>query len=259
MRPALELSALGDSAVVARLGTEIDEDTLERVRALAAAIGAARAPGVVEVVPAYATVTVVYDPVQFAGAGARPLQTVSQLIAWCAERCAEESSAGSDRREGGSGGAGGGGGGGGAAVLGREPGAVHVLPVCYGGEFGPDLATVAAHCGLSGADVIALHSGASYRVYAIGFVPGFPYLGGLPAALGVPRRATPRIRVPAGSVGIGGAQTGVYPLATPGGWHLIGRTPVELFRPHEGRPCRLGMGDRVQFQAISPEEFAAWR
>jgi inhibitor of KinA len=262
MRPALELSPLGDSAVVARLGTEIDEATLERVRALAAAIEAARAPGIVEVVPAYATVTVVYDPVRFAGAGTRPLQTVCQLITWCAERGAEASAAGFAGQDGVSGGAGGAGGGGGkrgAAVVAGEPGAVHVLPVCYGGEFGPDLEMVAAHCGLSGAEVIALHSGASYRVYAIGFVPGFPYLGGLPAALGVPRRATPRIRVPAGSVGIGGAQTGVYPLATPGGWHLIGRTPVELFRPHEERPCRLGIGDRVQFQAISPEEFAAWR
>jgi inhibitor of KinA len=256
MRPPLELSPLGDSAVVAQLGAEIDETTLERVRALAAAIEAARAPGIIEVVPAYASVTVVYDPVRFAGAGARPLQTVCQLISWCAEQSADRRAGESARPD-----AGGrsGSDGRGAAVVSEPADAAVMLPVCYGGEWGADLATVAAHCGISAAEVIALHSGASYRVYAIGFVPGFPYLGGLPAALGMPRRATPRTRVPAGSVGIGGAQTGVYPMATPGGWHLIGRTPVELFRPEASRPCRLSVGDRVRFQPISPEEFAAWR
>jgi inhibitor of KinA len=258
MRPPMDLSPLGDSAVVARLGAKIDEETLGRVRALAAAIEAARAPGVIEVIPAYASVTVVYDPVRLAGAGARPLQTVCQLISWCAQRCAD----GSGDGRGGEGGKGHGGkaavGQGGAAPE-NSADAVAVLPVCYGGEFGPDLETVAAHCGLGAAEVITLHSGAAYRVHAIGFVPGFPYLGGLPAALGVPRRATPRTRVPAGSVGIGGAQTGVYPMATPGGWHLIGRTPLALYRPNHERPCLLGIGDRVQFQPISPEEFAAWR
>jgi inhibitor of KinA len=135
-----------------------------------------------------------------------------------------------------------------------------VIPVCYGGEFGPDLAEVAAHAGLDEGATSALHSGAKYRVHAVGFAPGFPYLAGLPGKLHIPRRATPRTRVPAGSIGIGGAQTGVYPLSTPGGWRLIGRTPLRLFRPeNETEPALLRPGDRVRFQAISPEEFAAWK
>jgi inhibitor of KinA len=241
MRPPMELSALGDSAVMARLGAGMDGAVLRRVRALAAAIEAAHAPGIIEVVPAYTTVTVVYDPVRFAGAGARPFHTVCQLISWCAERCAQPGGPGAE----------------GSAAADSAP--VTVIPVCYGGEWGADLDTVADHCGLSAAQVIELHAGASYRVHAIGFVPGFPYLGGLPAALGLPRRATPRLRVPAGSVGIGGSQTGVYPLATPGGWHLIGRTPLELFRPHAARPARLRVGDSVRFQPITAEGFSAWR
>jgi len=234
----MDLSPLGDSAVLARLGAEIDEVTLGRVQALAAEIERASAPGIVDVVPAYHSVTVVYDPMQFVGSGARPYQTVCQLISWCAERAGAATA---------------------PTVGSRSEAPPIVIPVCYGGEAGVDLETVGAHCGLSAAEVIDLHSGASYRVYAIGFVPGFPYLGGLPAALGLPRRTTPRTQVPPGSVGIGGAQTGVYPMATPGGWHLIGRTPLQLFRPAETRPCLLRVGDAVRFKAISPEEFSTWR
>ncbi|MDE3084544.1 MAG: 5-oxoprolinase subunit PxpB, partial [Verrucomicrobiota bacterium] len=138
------------------------------------------------------------------------------------------------------------------------PGREIILQVCYGGEFGPDLGEVATHAGIGESEVIALHSGARYRVHVVGFSPGFPYLAGLPVKLHTPRRTTPRTRVPAGSVGIGGAQTGVYPLATPGGWNLIGRTPLRLFRlEKEGEPTLLRPGDCVRFQPISAEEFAA--
>jgi len=133
------------------------------------------------------------------------------------------------------------------------------IPVCYGGEYGPDLAVVAAHTGLTPEEVIQLHSAAEYRVHAIGFSPGFPYLGGLPPRLNTPRRATPRPSVPAGSVGIGSAQTGVYPVASPGGWNLIGRTPRALFRLHKSPPALLLIGDRVKFRPITPGEFAAWK
>jgi KipI family sensor histidine kinase inhibitor len=131
------------------------------------------------------------------------------------------------------------------------------LPVCYGGEYGPDLSDVAAMHGMTPAQAIELHSSASYLVYFLGFVPGFAYLGELPEALVTPRLATPRRRVPAGSVGIAGSQTGVYPFATPGGWRLLGRTPMAMFRTDREALSLLSIGDRVRFVPISPERFTA--
>jgi KipI family sensor histidine kinase inhibitor len=131
------------------------------------------------------------------------------------------------------------------------------IPVCYGGEYGPDLTEVAAMHGMTPAQVIELHSSASYLVYFLGFVPGFAYLGELPEALVTPRLATPRRTVPAGSVGIAGTQTGVYPVATPGGWRLLGRTPILMFRADECGLSLLSIGDRVRFVPISSERFAA--
>jgi inhibitor of KinA len=131
------------------------------------------------------------------------------------------------------------------------------IPVCYGGEFGPDLAEVARLCALSEEEVIARHAAASYRVYMIGFSPGFAYLGGLDAAIAAPRRATPRTLVPAGSVGIAGLQTGIYPLATPGGWQIIGQTPKRLFLPEREAPCLLSPGDTLRFVPIGAEAFRA--
>jgi inhibitor of KinA len=130
------------------------------------------------------------------------------------------------------------------------------IPVCYGGEFGPDLSGVAAMHGMSAAQAIELHVSTTYLVYFLGFVPGFAYLGELPEALVTPRLATPRKRVPAGSVGIAGNQTGVYPFATPGGWRLLGRTPISMFRTDRDGLSLLSIGDRVRFTPISPERFA---
>lgn len=121
------------------------------------------------------------------------------------------------------------------------------IPVHYGGEWGPDLEEAARHCGLTPAELVARHSGGDYRVYFLGFQPGFAYLGGLAAGLAVPRRREPRLKVPAGSVGIGGAQTGIYPAASPGGWQLIGRTDLALFDPDRDEPSYLLPGDRVRF------------
>lgn len=121
------------------------------------------------------------------------------------------------------------------------------IPVYYGGDAGPDLASVAAHTGLSCSEVIACHSAARYTVFFLGFQPGFAYMGGLPAQLATPRRAEPRLAVPAGSVGIGGEQTGIYPATSPGGWHLIGRTDLTLFDPQRVQPSLLLPGDSVRF------------
>jgi len=129
------------------------------------------------------------------------------------------------------------------------------IPVCYGGEFGPDLDDVARHAQLSADEVVRLHAGASYEVCFLGFTAGFAYLGGLPEELATPRLATPRRAVAIGSVGIAGRQTGIYPAATPGGWRLIGRTPLTMFDPRNEPPTRLLPGDRVRFVAIERAEF----
>lgn len=121
------------------------------------------------------------------------------------------------------------------------------IPVIYGGEYGPDLAVVAEHAGLTPAQVVELHSSCDYVVFFVGFQPGFPYLGGLDPRLHIPRRAEPRVTVPAGSVGIGGSQTGVYPLASPGGWQLLGQTRTALFDPLKQPPTLLRPGDSVRF------------
>ncbi len=229
-------TALGDTAVVVGLGTGIDKSVLPRVRALVAALEPDRPPGIVEVVAAYATVTVFYDASRLAGEGDRPYERVCRFITGRARHLQAD-----------------------AKKRFSGPERTIEIPVSYGGELGPDLAEVALHCGLEPAEVIKRHRAADYLVHAIGFAPGFPYLGGLPEILHMPRRATPRKSVPAGSVGIGGAQTGVYPLATPGGWRLIGRTPLALFRPGEPEPALLRVGDRVRFKPITAEEFAAWK
>jgi inhibitor of KinA len=135
---------------------------------------------------------------------------------------------------------------------------VHEIPVCYDGEFAPDIADVARVSGLADAEVIRRHSGSVYRVNCVGFIAGFPFLSGLPSELATPRRAVPRKEVPAGSVGIGGAQTGIYPRSSPGGWNLIGRTPMRLFDVQHDPPTILQAGDRVRFREISREEFDAF-
>ena len=223
---ALRLEPLGDQALLAVLGDRIDPLVNDQVHQLAALIRAAAVPGVTDLVPAYATLAVHYDPAVWLGG---PLGL--ELARLWAGRA-------------------------GAAV--PEPRLVE-LPVCYGGEFGPDLAEVASRCGLAEAEIIARHSAAEYRVYMLGFAPGFAYLGGLDPAIAAPRRQTPRLKVPAGSVGIAGMQTGIYPLETPGGWQIIGRSPRPLFRPASAEPCLLRPGDRLRFVPIGPDACRAER
>ncbi len=228
----MHITPMGDSAMLAELGTTADEGTLDRVLTVARALAAALLPGVTDIVPAFTTVTVHYD---LASIPAGPGAPVARVAEWLRLTAAAAKPA--------------------KRAVGHEV----EVPVCYGGEHGPDLSAVARRAGLSPEEVIRLHSGARYRVAAVGFAPGFPYLLGLPEQLQMPRRANPRVSVPAGSVGIGGAQTGVYPFATPGGWQLIGRTPLQFFRPEAKPPALLFPGDFVRFRAIPPELWPAER
>ena len=208
---------LAESGLLIELGDGIDPAVTARVMALVAALDAAALPGVLDVVPSYTTILLSFDPEV---AAPEALTTEVRRLA------AATASATS------------------------PPGRLVTIPVAYGGDLGPDLGEVADHTGLSPEEVIARHAGAAYVVAAMGFAPGFAFLIGLPPELTTPRRPSPRTRVPAGSVGIGGAQTGVYPLATPGGWRLIGRTPLRLFDLDRSEPFLLQPGDRVRFDPI---------
>jgi len=201
----------GDAALVCEAPPPATLDCQRRVWAAAAA--ARDWPHVFEVVPGMNNLTIVFDPLQ-----ADCAALASQLQdAWDAAAAAPDA--------------------------GREVD----IPVQYGGEFGPDLDVVARHTGLSAQEVVRRHAAGEYVVFFIGFQPGFAYMGGLDEALHAPRRASPRLEVPAGSVGIGGEQTGVYPASSPGGWQLIGRTDVALFDPTRNPPTLLQHGDRVRF------------
>lgn len=147
-----------------------------------------------------------------------------------------------------------------AENLPQRPAKVIEIPVCYGGQYGPDIEFVAKYNNLSVQEVISIHTKPEYLVYMIGFCPGFPYLGGMDERIATPRRETPRLKIPARSIGIAGNQTGGYPISTPGGWQIIGRTPVEMFRPEdEEKPSLLNSGDIVKFVAISEQEYLALR
>ncbi|HEX7326353.1 MAG TPA: 5-oxoprolinase subunit PxpB [Rhodanobacteraceae bacterium] len=239
------LEPLSETALLVRFGNRIDAGVSARVHAAAAALRAAAIAGISDVAPAYASLLVGFEPGALAVVGnADGYATLLEALRACLDALPPAT----------------------ASALGR-PSATGIpdaatpthkveIPVCYGGACGPDLVAVAAHAGLSTADVIARHSAGAYTVAMLGFAPGFAYLLGLDSALDTPRRATPRVRVPAGSVAIGGAQTGIYPSELPGGWNVIGRTPLTLFDARRDAPALLGPGDRVRFRAIAADEFA---
>lgn len=223
--------ALGESAVLLRWGHTLDAALNATVHAAANALRCAALPGIEDIAPAYASLLLRFD-----------------LDVWSARGTRDAFSALRDAVD---------------LLLAATPASSTLpsrelcVPVCYGGAHGPDLADVAHHAGLSEHALIALHCAPLYRVAMLGFAPGFPYLLGLDAALQTPRRAQPRVSVPAGSVAIGGAQTGIYPGALPGGWHLLGRTPWRLFDATREPACLLQMGDGVRFATITAAEFAA--
>lgn len=214
----MKIRQCGDSLLLVELEPVIDPVINERAIQLASRIRARNARGVRDVAPGYSTLGVHFDPLQTdLGALERALQD---------EYAALEAV---------------------DAIADRD---VIEIPVRYGGDGGPDLETVAAHAGCSTDDVIARHSRRTYRVYMLGFVPGFAYMGRVDSSIAAPRRRVPRERVPAGSVGIAGLQTGVYPVESPGGWQLIGRTSVAMFEPTRKQPSLLAAGDLVRFMPV---------
>ena len=237
----MEIIPLGDSALIVRVREQFEdapEQTLDEVLRTLQQLRNAAIPGVIEVAPAYTTVALFFDPV----AVAKARETPGEVFDWLAEKIRSAVAFGSayHRRRS-------------AAAAPR----LIEIPVCYDAEFGLDFDRVGEHTKLSASEVVDLHSTAEYRVACIGFVPGFPFLTGLPKTLATPRRSTPRREIPPGSVGIGGAQTGIYPLRSPGGWNLIGQTPLKLFDPTKNPPALLCAGDRVRFRAITREVFEA--
>jgi inhibitor of KinA len=212
----------GDLALSVELGDDISVDVNTRVRALEFLIGQKALRGVVETVPSYRALLVYYDP------GVVGYDALCAVLGGLAEQ---------------------------AGATAMPPAREVELPCCYGGELGPDLADAARRLDLSPDELVRLHAGAEYLVYFIGFTPGLPYMTGAPARLTIPRLDTPRVKVPAGSVGIGGIQCCVYPVDSPGGFWLLGRTPLRLYDPAAAEPILLKPGDRVRFRRVERSEF----
>ena len=235
----MEIIPLGDSAFVVRVREQFEdapEQTLDEVLRVFRSIQHAEIAGVIEVAPAYNSVAVFFDPVVVLKSNGAVEEVFDEL----ATRIRNAITSVFPRR--------------------RRRTAANTtrlieIPVCYDAEFGFDLGRIAEHTKLSEREIIDLHSTGQYRVACIGFVPGFTFLAGLPKNLATPRRDVPRKEIPPGSVGIGGAQTGIYPLRSPGGWNLIGRTPLKLFDASKNPPTLLHPGDSVRFRAITREEF----
>ncbi|MGG3608479.1 5-oxoprolinase subunit PxpB [Priestia megaterium] len=230
------ISPLGDSALVITFGDSIQYDIHKQIKTCKDSIELNPFPGFVECVPAFTNLTIFYNPLEVVAAVKKkekkefvsPFETVSSIIQRKIEN--EQTEKELNHR-------------------------TVSIPVCYGGEYGPDLEYVARHHNLTTQEVISIHSEGEYLAYMIGFAPGFPFLGGLSERIATPRRPSPRTSIPAGSVGIAGMQTGVYPISTPGGWQLIGQTPIKLFLPEQNPPSLLQAGDIIKFEPISKEEY----
>lgn len=215
----------GDRALVVEFGDGVDRALSERVLGLDAIIRANAPDGLVETVPTFRSLMVYYDPL--VTGRAKLEQAICGLL---------------DQRD-----------------AHRNGTTLWRVPVCYEAEYAPDLAEVARLTRLTTADVVALHSGTPFHVYMLGFLPGFPYMGDLPKELALPRLADPRLRVPPGSISIATSLTAIYPYESPGGWHLIGTTPIRLFDPESARPALFAPGDAVVFDAIDTAAFASIR
>ena len=217
-----KLRFVGDTGILVEYGNAIDPEINRKVRIITAAVDKDPPPGIGEVIPTYRSLLMVYDPKQ------TDPKRLESALAILEERL--------DQIE-------------------IPPPRTVEIPVLYGDEMGPDIGFVAEHTGLTVDEVIARHSEPSYQIYMIGFTPGFAFLGGLPDELATPRLPTPRTEVPAGSVGIANNQTGMYPVTSPGGWQLIGRTPLRLFDPYREEPFLYQAGDLIKFRPIHRAEF----
>jgi len=212
----------GDRGLLVEYGDEIDPVINNKVRSMAIIMEKESLKGVLEIIPTYRSLLIIYDP-----GTTNPIKLEKEILAF------EEH----------------------LSQIKIPPPDTVEIPVCYGGEFGPDIQFVAEHNSITKDDVVRIHSTAEYRIYMIGFTPGFPFLGGLPKELHTPRLETPRSFVPERSVGIANNQTGIYPLASPGGWQLIGKTPLKLFSPEHANPFIYKVGDRIKFTPISAEDY----
>lgn len=216
-----EVFPAGDTALVVDFGNRVDQAISGKVLALADRLNALGLAGIIETVPTIRSLSIYYEPLGISPFDLR--RRISDILESLQD----------------------------AEVAGR----LCTIPVCYSAEFAPDLEEVAARCGLSPAELIEAHSSRTYHVYMLGFLPGLAYLGDLPETLVLPRRETPRPRIPGGSLGIAGKLTCVYPNATPCGWHLIGRSPVSLWNPDAQSRTLLTAGDKVRFAPVSPREY----
>ena len=233
----MKLTPLGDSALIVRSDENSDdapERTLREILATKSAIERARIRGVLECASAYTTVAVFFDPCDAIEQGAQP----DAVMEWFESRVREAIGSAGRKR---------------AHSRARQ----FEIPICCEAEFALDLKDVAVASGLPEHDVIDLYCATDFQVRCIGFTPGFPYLAGLPGKLFTPRRPVPRTQIPAGSVAIGGGQAGIYPMVSPGGWNVLGRTPLPLFDPQKNPPALLRAGDRVRFKSIARAEFDA--
>ena len=212
----------GDTSLAVEFGNEISESINRRIRAFNIALENSHTPGIVETVPTYRSLMIHYDP---AVIGYDALKIRLQTLLGQLDS------------------------------IDIPPSEVLEIPVLYGGEMGPDLPFVAQHAGMTEEQVIAVHAGTDYLIYMLGFTPGFTYLGGMSEAIATPRLAQPRVKIPAGSVGIAGGQTGVYPIDSPGGWQLIGRTPVKMYDPDRAEPILPRAGQYIRFRPIDRAEF----
>ena len=226
-----EVHPLGDRAILIEFGKEINERNYEWVKKMSGLLEKKAPEWLVEMVPSYTTLTLFYSPEYFFEAfleNKYPHQMITHELREILLSSEMETK---------------------SQVRTIE------IPVSYGGEFGPDLGHVAKYNHITEEEVVEIHSNGDYLVYMLGFAPGFPYMGGMSKEISTPRKSSPRKSIPSGTIGIAGEQTGIYPISTPGGWQLIGRTPLKLFNPDSQSPTLLQAGDRIKFKSIDYEEF----
>ncbi len=218
-----EYIPVGDAALILKFGCDISPETNAKVRRVMALLDTSLPHGMVDIIPSYNELMIMYDPVKTG------LDEFMYKLKQLEKEQTHES----------------------VPQIVRE----HLIPVVYGGGHGQDMHVVARHCGLTPAEIIEIHCASVYVVYMLGFLPGFCYLGGMDSRIATPRKETPRLKVPAGAVGIAGVQTGIYPLESPGGWQIIGQTPFKLFDPYRIPVFMINPGDRIRFVPVSEQQY----
>lgn len=218
----ISILTAGDSSLLIQFGNEIKPETNQKITATVQLMGEQHIEGVLDLIPAFCSLLVNYDPrvVSFEEISSR----IKNLLK-------VDTKIGAKRKR------------------------IFEIPVCYGGKYGPDMAFIAEHAGLTEEEVIKIHTSSDYLIYMLGFLPGFCYLGGLDERLHTPRLASPRLKIEAGSVGIGGSQTGIYPMDSPGGWQLMGKSPVKTYDPNRETPIWVEAGDYIRFIPVDEEEY----